>query len=41
MLFLITRGDHRKSIKVIKGLHVKCAPVTSIAKRIVMAHNNR
>ena len=31
--FLIAREDHRKSVKVIKVLHVKCAVVTSIAKK--------
>ena len=36
----IARGDHRKTIKQIKVLRVKCAPVTGIAKGIVMAHTN-
>ena len=39
--YLITEADHRKAIKVTKVLCVKCAPVNIIAKRIVMAHNNR
>ena len=30
-----------KTIKVMKVLCVKCAPVTVIAKGIVIAHNNR
>ena len=34
------RGDHRKSIKVMKVTGVKCAPVTGIAKGIAMAHNS-
>ena len=31
----------RETIKGIKALRVKCAPVTRIAKGAVMAHNNR
>ena len=37
----IVQRDHRKTIKVIKVLRLKYAPVTGIAKRIVMFHNNR
>ena len=39
--YIMARGDHRISIKVLKVLHIECAPVTSIAKQIVMAQNNR
>ena len=35
--YVIARGDHRKTIKVIKLLRVKCESVTGIA----MAHNIR
>ena len=38
---LIAWGNQRKTIKVIKALRVKHVPVTSIAKGIVMSHNNR
>ena len=31
----------RKTIKVLKGVPVKCAPVTGTDNRIVMTHNNR
>ena len=41
MLDIIARGDHRKNIKLITVLHVKCVFVTGITKGIVMAHNNR
>ena len=41
MPYLIARGDHRKTIKGIKVLRVKCTPVTGIAKGIVIAHNSR
>ena len=34
---LVTQGDHRKAIKVMKVLNTKCAPVTGNAKGIVMA----
>ena len=37
----IARGNHRKTIKVIKVLRVKCAPVTGAANDNVMGHNNR
>ena len=39
--YLIARGDYRKTINVIKVLHVQCAPVTGIVKGIVVAYNNR
>ena len=38
--YFITGGDHRKTIKVIKVLNVKCAPFTGIAEGIGMAHGN-
>ena len=39
--YLTGWGDHSKTMKVIKVLRVKCAPVTGISRRIVMDHNNR
>ena len=39
--YLTGRGVHRKTMKVIKELCVKCAPVIGITNGIVMAHNNR
>ena len=36
--YIIGQEDHRETIKVIKSLCVKYAPVTGIAKEIVMAH---
>ena len=36
-----TRRDHRKTIKVIKVLRVKCALAMGIARGIVMAPKNR
>ena len=36
---LIARGDHRKFVKVIKVLRVKCASATGIAKGMLMAYN--
>ena len=39
--YLIARGYHRKTIKVIKHLRVKCAPATGIAKGIAIAYNIR
>ena len=41
MPYLLARGDHRKTIKLIKVLRVKWAPVTGIDKGIVMDHYNR
>ena len=38
--YLIAQGDHRKTIKVIKVLRAKCAPLTGTTKGIVMADNN-
>ena len=38
---LISRGNHRKTIKVIYVFCVKCATVNGITKRVAMAHNNR
>ena len=40
MFYLIARGDHRKDIKRIKVLPIRCAPVIGIAKRIASAGNN-
>ena len=39
--YLVPRGDHWKTIQVIKVLRVKCAPISDIAKEMVMVHNNR
>ena len=39
--YLIPRGYHRKTIKVIKHLCVKCAPATGIAIGIAIAYNIR
>ena len=39
--YLIARGDHRKTINVIKVFYVKCATVTGVTKEIVMTHNSR
>ena len=35
---LFDRGDHKKTIRVIKYWHVNCAPVTGISKQNVMPH---
>ena len=40
-LYLIAQGDHRTTVKIIKNFLIKCAPVTCIAKGIVMNQNNR
>ena len=37
--YLIAGGDHRKFVKVIKVLRVKCASATGIAKGMLMAYN--
>ena len=37
----IARGFFRKTIKLMKVLNVKRAPVTGIGKESVMDHNNR
>ena len=37
---LFTREIIRQIVKVIKVLRVRCAPVTSIARGIVMAHDH-
>lgn len=37
---LITRGDHRKIVKV-KVLRVKYAPFTGIAKGVDLAHGSK
>ena len=39
--YLIAGGEHRKTNKVMKVLHLKCAPVTGRAKGSVMAYDNR
>ena len=39
--YLTARGDHRKTVEVIKVLRVKCVPDTGIAKGMLMAHNSR
>ena len=39
--YLIAQGDHRKTIKIMKVLLVKYAPVTGIVKGIVMTHDSR
>ena len=39
--YLVARGDHRKTINVIKVLSVKCTTVTGLTKEIVMAQKNR
>ena len=39
--YLIARRGNRKSIKVIKALCVKCAPLIGIAKGTVIAHDNK
>lgn len=38
---LISRENHRKTIKVINVFCVKCAPANGIIKGAAMAHNNR
>ena len=35
--YLIARGDHRKTITPLKVLGLKCAHVTDIVKKTVMA----
>ena len=37
-LYLIGPGDHGKTIQVIKVIRVKCAPITGIAKGMVMVY---
>lgn len=41
MPYLLARGDHMKTLKVIKVLRVKWALGTGIGKGIVMDHYNR
>ena len=39
MPYISAPGDRRKTIKLIKALRVKCAPITGIAEGISIAHN--
>ena len=39
--YLVAGGDHRETVKVMKVLRIKFAPVTDLAKGIVMAYNSR
>ena len=39
--YLVAGGDHRETVKVMKVLRIKFAPVTDLAKGIVMARNSR
>lgn len=39
--YLVPRGDHWKTTQVIKVPRVKRAPISDIAKEMVMVHNNR
>ena len=38
---LLVRKYHSKTTEVMKVLRIKCATVTGLPKRIVMAHNNK
>ena len=38
--YFIAQTDQRKNIKVMRLLGVRCAPLTGIAKEILLAHNN-
>ena len=40
MPFLVARGEHKKSVKVIKVLHVKCAPATTSTGKIFEKHSS-